>query len=173
MTGSDDPSTHDRTDDPFAPARRDTDSGRTIDWAAVSHAFVPTALRTRAIGVQVTTTQPTYTRGEPVDITIEFYNRLPIPIRLWTASPERWRWHVDDVLRASHVHPPVPDRPAVFSFGRNERKRFRREWHQRTRVADDEWEPIDPGTYTVGVAVNRTDAADRGLADRTTIEITL
>ncbi len=161
-----------RDDDPFAPATHDEKSRRTIDWGAFSHAVMPTALRTRAIAVRVTTTSETYDRGEPVGIIVAFRNRLPFPVRLRTDSPERWQWTVDGVPGASRVPATVPDRPAIFAFARGEHKRFRREWHQRIRISDREWEPVDPGSYTIGVRVNRTDADDRGLVDRTEIRIT-
>lgn len=161
-------------DDPFAPSRREEDENgrRSIDWDAFSHAFTPVAIRRRAIEVRVTTDRETYDRGDPVGIAVEFHNRLPFPIRLRTDSPRRWTWTVDGTPNASRVPDDVPDRPAAFSFGRGERKRFHREWTQRIRVARDEWEPVDPGTYTIGAMVTCDDAADRGLADRTEIEIT-
>ncbi|MDF9745434.1 hypothetical protein [Natrinema salsiterrestre] len=160
-------------DDPFAPERSGGDDGgsRAIDWAAVSHAFAPRALRHRAIAVSVSTDERRYAHGEPVEITVEFRNRLPFPIRIRTDSPERWHWTVDGHRNASQVPRMVPDRPAAFSFGRNERKRFRRRWPQRIQVADDEWELVDPGSYVIDARVTRDDASDRGLAARSEIEI--
>lgn len=159
-------------DDPFAPEESPDEPGpRTIDWAALSHAVAPTALRDRAIDVGVATEKRRYDPGEPVEIVVEFRNRLPFPIRLRTESPNRWTWAVDGLREASRVPRTVPDRPAAFSFARRERKRFRRRWPQRIRVADDEWEPVDPGTYTIGVRIACDDAADRGLVDTTEIEI--
>ncbi|ELY91166.1 hypothetical protein [Natrinema altunense] len=160
-------------DDPFAPDEDEARDGpRTIDWAAFSHAFMPTALRHRALAVSVSTDARRYESGDPVDITITFRNRLPFPIRLRTESPNRWLWTVDGLRAASKLPPAVPDRPAAFAFTRGERKTFRRQWPQRIQVADDEWEPVDPGTYTIAVRIARADAADRGLVDSTTIEIT-
>lgn len=160
-------------EDPFIP---ESDSGdergsRTIDWTAFSHAFTPLALRHRGITVDVSTDKRRYEPSEGVEITVEFHNRLPFPIRIRTESPNRWYWAVDGRRNASQVPRAVPDRPAVFSFARGERKRFRREWPQRIRVADDEWVPVDPGTYTIAVGIARSDADDRGLVDRTEIEI--
>lgn len=151
---------------------RATDRTRdAIDWAALSHALTPTALRCRVIEVTVETDRDRYDPGEPVAITVAFRNRLPVPIRLRTDSPNRWTWAVDGAPNASRVPRAVPDRPAVFSFARRERKRFTRRWLQRFRVADDRWEPVEPGTYAITAAINRADAADRGLVDRTEIRI--
>ncbi|MBZ6496058.1 hypothetical protein [Natrinema longum] len=160
-------------DEPFAPGGLEDDepTARTIDWAAFSHAVTPTAVRHRAIDVTVSTERRRYEPGDPVELRIEFRNRLPIPVRIRTESPNRWRWRVDGLREASQVPRAVPDRPAIFSFARNERKRFRRRWPQRIRVADDEWVPVDPGTYTIDVGVTRADASARGLVDRTEIEI--
>ncbi len=144
---------------------------RSIDWAALSHALTPTALRHRAIDVSVSTDKRRYGRGDPVTITVEFHNRLPVPIRLRTDSPTRWTWAVDGYREASQVPPATPDRPTAFSFSRRERKRFRRQWPQRIRVADDEWEPVDAGTYAITVRLARGDAAEQGLVDRTEIVI--
>ncbi|WP_254528405.1 hypothetical protein [Natrinema gelatinilyticum] len=174
MKRIDESSPSDRTDDdPFVPGRRvDAEhGGRAIDWAAFSHAFTPTRLRHRAISVSVSTDDRRYDLGEPVELTVTFRNRLPFPIRIRTDSPNRWTWAVDGLREASQVPRTVPDRPAVFSFDRRERKRFRRRWPQRIQVADDRWTPVDTGTYMLEARISRSDATDRGLVDRTEIEI--
>lgn len=170
-----------RADGPRPPARgRDDSAGAhaadrprsdAIDWAALSHALAPTALRCRAIEVTVETDRDRYDPGEPVGITVGFRNRFPVPIRLRTDSPTRWTWAVDGEQNASQVPRAVPDRPAAFDFARRERKRFTRRWPQRLRVADDRWEPVGPGTYSITAGIDRADAADRGLVDRTEIRI--
>ncbi|RQG92856.1 hypothetical protein EA462_01125 [Natrarchaeobius halalkaliphilus] len=158
--------------DSFTPATsEDENARRSIDWDAFSHAFVPMGLRSRAIAVDVSTDRDVYDAGEPVRITVEFRNRLPFPIRLRTDSPNRWTWAVDDVTAASTVPRTVPDRPSAFSFARGERKRFHRTWSQRIRVDEREWVPVESGTHALSARVNRDDAVDRGLIDRTTIEI--
>ena len=160
------------SDGPFTPAAGDDRTARrSIDWAAFSHAFVPVALRGRAVEVSIATDRDVYDHGDPVAIAIEFRNRSPVPVRLRTDSPERWTWRVDGATAASRLERDVPDRPDAFSFARGERKRFGREWPQRIRVAEDEWEPVDPGTYALEARVNRADAADRGLVATTEIEI--
>ncbi|MEY7851410.1 hypothetical protein AB7C87_19675 [Natrarchaeobius sp. A-rgal3] len=158
-------------DDPFVPNAGDERDPRTIDWEAFSHAFVPTAIRTRAISVAVSTDREVYAPGEPIRIAVEFHNPLPFPIRLRTDSPNVWRWAVDGHDAASRISRDVPERPSTFSFARGEYKRFHRTWPQRLRISDAEWETVDPGTYTIEAGVTRDDAADRGLTDRTTIDV--
>lgn len=161
----------------FCTRRASTDpmgwlgESRTIDWAALSHAALPVGLRTRAIAVTVETDSAVYQRGEPVDIEVELRNRLPIPVRLRTDSPNVWTWAVDGDREASRVDEDVPDRASSIAFARGERKRFRRRWPQRIQVSETEWEAVDPGTSTIEVWISRADAAARGLADRTTIEV--
>lgn len=158
--------------DPFDPSGDDEPpTRRLIDWEAVSHAFVPMAIRDRAIAVRIETGTRTYDLGEPVDLTITFRNRLPIPIRLRTDSPRRWTWAVDGCIEASRYQPPLPDRPATVVFARNERKRFRRRWSQRIRLTETEWEPVEPGNYTLTVQLSVPNAEHRGLVDTTDIEI--
>ncbi|WP_408959261.1 hypothetical protein [Natrinema sp. 74] len=172
MKRRDDAGMRERPDEgPFVSAASGDDErgSRSIDWAALSHAVAPTALRHRAIDVTVSTDNRRYERGEPVAITVEFRNRLPVPIRLRTDSPTRWTWAVDGCREASQVPPVMPDRPTAFSFSRRERKRFHRRWSQRMQVADDEWAPVDAGTHELSVRLARDDAADRGLVDRTEI----
>lgn len=144
---------------------------RTINWTAVCHAVAPQAVRHRAIDVTVATDKRRYDPGEPVVVTVTFRNRLPIPIRVRTDSPNYWYWTVDGFREASQVPRPVPDRPAAFSFARREVKRFTRQWHQRLQLSENEWQPVGPGTYTLAAGITRSDAAARGLVDTTVIEI--
>lgn len=146
-------------------------SVRTIDWAALSDVVLPQALRCRAISVSVSTDRDVYRPGEPVPIDITLENRLPVPIRLRTDSPERWYWAVDGHPAASRHPRGLPDRPSTISFARGERKRFRREWPQRVRVGDREWQPVDPGRFVLEAGIARDDAEARGLVSRSTIEI--
>ncbi len=98
-------------DDPFVPNAADESGSRTVDWAAFSHAFVPTAMRTRAISVTVSTDRDRYAPGDGVEIAVEFRNPLPVPIRLRTDSPNVWRWAVDGHDAASTIPRGVPERP--------------------------------------------------------------
>lgn len=146
-------------------------SPRTIDWAAASHALLPQFVRRRAITVSVSTDHDDYRPGEPVSIDVTLENRLPVPIRLRTDSPAVWFWSVDGFPEASRLPRATPDRPSTIAFARSECKRFRRRWSQRIRVAEREWESIDPGRYVLEAGIARADADACGLVDRTAIEI--
>lgn len=165
-------------DDPFTPGddRRPTSSlssgrYRTINWERVSYAFMPVALRNRAISVSVGTARPSYAPGEPVRIQVSMANRWPMPVTLRTRSAVGWTWAVDGVEEASKVGSELDDDGGLFTFYRGERKRFEREWHQSIRVDAREWEPVGPGEYTVSAAVDVPNARERGLSDETTVRI--
>jgi len=99
-------------------------------------------------------------------------NALPLPLTLTTRSRLLWQWDVDGLPEASHVEVrAVPEGEAGFEFDRGERKRFRRRWNGMFRLSDSEWEPADPGEYTIGAGVNVTDAPGKGLYDETTVRI--
>ncbi|AXR78926.1 hypothetical protein [Natrarchaeobaculum sulfurireducens] len=157
---------------PLEHSRRSpASSGRTIDWSALSDAVLPQAIRCRAIDVTISTDRDEYRLGEPVSIDVTLENRLPVPIRLRTDSPERWYWAVDGHPAAS-CHPRgIPDRPSTIAFARGERKRFRRRWSQRLRVDEREWQPVGPGRYVLEAKIARDDAEARGLIGRCTVEI--
>ncbi|ARS88930.1 hypothetical protein [Natrarchaeobaculum aegyptiacum] len=151
--------------------RERPDRSRTVDFGALSHAFLPERLRTRAITVTIETDRDCYRTGESVTLTVTLENRLPIPVRLRTESPVGWHWSVDGHPEGSAVARPASDRTGVISFARGERKRFRRRWPQRVRVSDHEWDAADPGRHTLEARIDRPDADARGLVDRTTLEI--
>lgn len=159
-------------DDPFAPA--ETGEGRrwrTVNWARFSHAFVPTALRDRAIAVSLETDRDTYAVGDPVHLQVTFRNRLPFPISIRTRSPVRWSWSVDGVREADRTADPAPDEATLFEFDRSERKTFRRTWHQRIREAGGEWAAVPRGEYALAAWVNVDGADERGLRTETTVTV--
>lgn len=167
---------HRDDDEPFAPNERD-DSVRpqamkSVDSSLLSRLFVPPTLRHRAVSVTVSTPETEYVVGDPVPFRVTMRNALPIPVAIRTQSPLLWTWNVDGVAEASHV--PLrdpPDEPGRFAFDRGERKRFSRRWTQQFRVSESEWEPVEPGEYTVGAGINVDDPAGRGLYDETTVRI--
>lgn len=116
--------------------------------------FVPNWLARRAVDVSVSTDRERYERGEPVDIVIEFHNRLPLPVRVPTPGPRLWGWTVDGVLEATDERRHVARTPAVFEFRGGERKRIVRRWNGHFRRAEgadglDVSEPMDPGEHEI------------------------
>lgn len=163
-------------DEPHAPTENDTDAKpqamRSVDGAAWSRRLVPNSLRYRAISVDIETAKEAYSPGETVAFRVTMKNSFPIPITIKTASPVLWNWHVDGIEEASHV--PLqnpPDEPRGFKFDRSECKQFTRRWQQMFKVSDSEWEPAEPGEYTIGAALNVPDAAEKGLAAETTVRL--
>lgn len=158
------------------PQRRD-DSSRVqaVHWVnstRLSRLVLPKSLRTRAISIDVSTPQDAYPAGRSIPFTVTMKNSLPAPVTIPTASPVLWTWHVDGVAEASHVSlRDPPDESAAFVFDRGERKQFRKRWNQRFRVADDQWEPAEPGSYTIGAELNVSDPRAKGLYGETTVEI--
>lgn len=158
-------------ENPFVPGGGDAGRSRSLRWDNVSHAFVPMALRYRAIDVTVETDRERYPAGDPVAIRVTFRNRVPFPIVLRTPTPVRWRWAVDGHENASAVESHRPDTgPERFTFDRSERKRFERRWDQSIEVVEGTWEPADPGEHTIEAWIDVPATGDH-LRDRTTITI--
>lgn len=158
--------------DPFTPSEGDGGRTRSVfDWNNVSHAFMPSALRHRAIRVSVQTNKQRYGREEPVHFQVTLANRIPFPVSLKTRSPVLWDWAIDGVERATHLREEPPDEPGLLRFSRSERKTFRRQWSQRIRDLDGRWLPVEPGEYELSAWVNVDGAAGGGLADETTITL--
>lgn len=160
-------------EDPYAPKRSDDDTGRSrrvVDWQAASHALVPVRLRRRAIDVSVATDSDTYAKDEPVHFEASFRNRVPFPIVLRTDSPVRWTWLVDGLDEASHVVE-YPTEASLFTFGRSERKTYRRSWPQRFRETPGSWVPAESGEHKLSIRVNARDSEATGLATETTFTI--
>lgn len=163
-------------DDPFAPGENDEterpQAMRSVPGGLLSRMLVPGWLRDRAVSVTVETPRETFPAGASVPFRVTMKNALPVPIAIPTRSPLLWTWTVDGLPEASHVavHDP-PDERRYFRFDRGERKQFGRRWSGSFRVSDSEWEPADPGEYTLAVALDVDDAAARGLTDETTVRI--
>lgn len=133
--------------------------------------FVPQWLARRAVSVRVSTDRDRYTPGEPVDITVEFRNRLPVPVEVETPRLRPWGWTVDGELEAGDERRYASETRGTLSFGPRERKRIRRRWNGRFRRSGDPttWEPADPGEHEIAAFV-ALDASDRP-EDRTTVRI--
>lgn len=162
-------------EDSFAPNERDDEvrpqAMRSVPGKRLSSLLVPEWLRYRALSVDIETPKVAYDPGERVPIRVRMRNALPIPVTVTTESPLLWTWDVDGVPEASHVERAMTDERGEFAFDRGERKTFTRTWHQSFRVSENEWEPADPGEYTIGARLNVPDAAGRGVAAETTVRI--
>lgn len=137
--------------------------------------LVPQWLARRAIAVEVTTDADRYEPGEPVEITVEFENRLPVPVTVETPRRRLWGWTIDGELSASDEPRYASATPAALSFRPRERKRVVRTWHGRfKRVgsieggATAEWVPAKPREYEIRAFLA---TEDRRPADATTIRI--
>lgn len=165
-----------RDDEPFTPHRRDSsvrpEAMRSINATALSRLFAPAWLRSRAVSVDVSTPRSSYAVDEPVPFTVTMRNSMPFPITLRTRSPVLWTWSVDGHTEASHV--PLRDPPeerGEFRFDRGERKRFDRHWPGSFKIDEREWEPAEPGEYTLSVGINVTQPVEKGLYSETTVTI--
>ncbi|AFZ72645.1 hypothetical protein [Natronobacterium gregoryi] len=136
-------------------------------------ALVPTVLARRAIAVSVTTDRDTYEPDEPVEITVEFENRLPVPVEVPTPRQRPWGWTIDDELEASDERRYTRARPSSFDFAGGERKRASFTWNGRfERAREDRRESVlpDPDEYEVRAFVATHEDAFEP-SDSTTITI--
>lgn len=133
--------------------------------------FVPQALARRAVAVRVETDRDHYAVGEPVEITITFRNRLPVPVTLKTPTRRLWGWSVDGERAASDERSYVSGVGGALRFRAGERKTIRRTWDGRFKRTGEQtrWADPDPGEHEVAafVALDR----NRRPEDRTTIVI--
>lgn len=137
--------------------------------------FVPNRLARRAVSVSVATPRERYRSGEPVDIVVEFRNRLPLPVAVPTVERRLWEWRVDGVLEATDEPRYVDRSPNAFTFRGGERKCVVHRWNGRFRRAEGidglpAFEPAAPGEHTISVSLATTDR-DRRPGDSTTIVI--
>lgn len=162
-------------EDSFSPRerRRETEpqSFRSIDATAWSDRLVPHVLRCWAVSVRVETPRREFQQGETIPFRVTMKNSLPIPVTVRTATPVLWSWRVDGYEEASHVTlRDPPEETAKLQFDRGETIRFNREWSQMFQVSKREWEPAEPGEYTLRAEIN-VDSERTQLADETTVEI--
>lgn len=134
----------------------DADDSR-YTTANVLAALVPTALARRLLRVSVETDRRVYDRDDPVEITVEFKNPLPVPIDIPTPEQRRWGWTIDGLLEASDETRYTRSRPSSFSFAGGERKRTSFTWNGRfeRHRGDDYRESVvpEPGEYEIRVFV--------------------
>ena len=161
--------------DGFSPNERSDTKLQAMRWVnatAVSRRILPYWLRDRAISMSVSTPKTEFALGERIPFRVTMANSMPFPITFRTRSPIPWVWHVDgmdDAARVSVRDP--PEKRGEFRFDRGERKRFTKQWSQMIRVSKSEWEPVEPGEYTIGARLNVENHSRRKLEAKTTIEI--
>lgn len=133
---------------------------------------VPQTLARRAVSVSVATPEREFVQGDVVPFRVSMKNPLPFPVTIETLSPVLWTWDVDGLEAASHVPTSdPPPQPGTIRFARGERFEFDRRWHGMFRTSETEWEPAEPGEYTIGAGLNVTDERKPGLYDSTTVRI--
>ncbi|PCR92024.1 hypothetical protein [Natrinema ejinorense] len=136
--------------------------------------LVPPAVARRAVAVSVGTDRDVYERDDPVEITVEFKNRLPIPVELPTPGQRRWGWTVDGELEASDERRYTREQPATFDFRGGERKRVSVTWNgrlERVRHGNRRESVLpEPGEYEIRAFV-ATQGTDGSPGDSTTITL--
>ncbi|WP_265109500.1 hypothetical protein [Halosolutus halophilus] len=125
--------------------------------ATVLDALVPATLARRAVAVSVETDRDRYERDDPVEITVDFKNRLPVPVEIPTPRQRPWGWTIDGELEATDERRYTRARPSAFRFRGSERKQVSVTWNgrlERVRTgAHNESIVPDPGEYEVRVFV--------------------
>lgn len=117
--------------------------------------FVPQAVVRRGLSVSVRTDRETYAPGDPVELTVEIENRLPLPVAVQTPTRRLWGWTVDGELEASDERIFLPERPAKLAFRASERKVLTQTWDGLLkRVGDGDaptrWVEPSPGVHEIG-----------------------
>ncbi|MXV62957.1 hypothetical protein GS429_12935 [Natronorubrum sp. JWXQ-INN-674] len=137
-------------------------------------ALVPTALARRVVSVSLETDRDVYERDEPVEVTVDFKNRFPLPVSIPTPRQRRWGWTIDGELEASDERRYTRSRPSAFRFSGGERKQVSFTWNGRfERTAErgmDESVVPSPGEYELRVFI-ATDGDRYQPSDATTIRI--
>ncbi|QIB75842.1 hypothetical protein GL213_02915 [Halogeometricum borinquense] len=117
--------------------------------------FVPQAIVKRSLSLSVRTDKETYAPGEPVELTVEIENRLPLPVAVHTPTHRLWGWTVDGELEASDERVYLPESPSKLSFRAGERKVLTQTWNGLLkRVGDDDtptrWVEPTCGVHEIG-----------------------
>lgn len=135
--------------------------------------FVPQVLVRRCLSVTVRTDRETYAPGEPVELTVEIANRLPLPVSVATPTRRLWGWTVDGELEASDERIYLPESPSSLAFRGGERKVLTQTWNGLFKRAGDgdartRWVEPDPGVHEIGAYLA---LAGNSPTDTTTIRI--
>lgn len=167
---------HRDDEEQFTPSQRRSETTlqamRSVNATVLSRRLLPGWLRHRAVSVEVATPSKEFPLGATIPFRVTMANTMPFPVTFRTRSPILWTWEIDGATEAARVSiRDPPDEPGEFRFGRGERKRFEKRWEQLFRVSASEWEPVEPGEYTIGAGLNVDSAVEKGLYDETTVHI--
>ena len=131
--------------------------------------ILPATLAHRAVTVSVTTDAATYAVCEPVEITVQLRNRLPVPVEVVTRTRRPWGWRVDGVLEASDERRYVRAAPTTVGFRAGETKRTTVQWDGRVRRGTedglDRSVPAAPGEHVISAFLPVEDPAPRHEAE--------
>lgn len=136
----------------------------------VIQSLVPRTLSHRAMSISVSTERDSYELGEPVEISVTLFNRLPVPVEVVTTTQQLWGWSVDGHPSAREEPLHISEKPRAFTFDARERRRFTRTWEGRIRREGTprRWRSVDPGTYRIEAFIELT---NRRVTDETTVEL--
>lgn len=132
-------------------------------------ALVPVSLGNRAVTIQVETDRDVYDLGDPVEISIELRNRLPLPVEVATTRRRIWGWRVDGLLEASEEVVYRSPTPNSLSLRARDRLSLRRVWDGRFRREDGDrtrWRLASRGEHEIEAFLT----TDPERTDSTTIE---
>lgn len=138
------------------------DQGRPTvrEWLSdLTNRVLPNRVRAWAIGVYIAAPAEV-APDQPMEFTVVFRNRLPIPIQLETRL-RPWYWHIDGVHDAdeSELDPDAHEleQSGTFSFDAFESKEISRTWNGRVRSEEDgPFLPLDRGEHELGVELTAT-----------------
>lgn len=126
--------------------------------------LLPTFLAKRGLSVSVSTDRDTIAVGEPIEITIEIVNRLPISIAVPIEGKQLWGWTVDGLEAAREEARYSSASRSELKLEGRERRRHVRRWDGTFRRDGDpaRWVDAAPGSYeiTAYVPVERRPVRD-------------
>ena len=128
------------------------------DYGAFTQRFgnlVPQALGRWGLDVRVRTDRSRYRTGQPVEVTIEIRNRLPVPVNLAIEGKRPWAWAVDGHVDASEEPLHASQGRSRLELRARETLQIEEEWHGRFRRpgSPTRWVPAGPGAYEISAYV--------------------
>jgi len=117
--------------------------------------LVPDPVVRRSLSLSLSTDKDRYEVDEPVELTVDIANHLPVPVTVETPTRRLWGWTVDGELEASDEQVYVSDAPGLLTFRAKERKRITHRWDGRLKRVGDgstptRWVEPDRGVHEIG-----------------------